>query len=442
MLALLGFGTIALFIVVVMTNRMSAVAALILIPVAFGLCGGFGPALGEMMVKGIVQTAPTAVMLVFALLYFLVMFEAGLFEPFIRRILSAVGDDPVKLVLGTAALVMISGFDGDGATAVLITVSAMYPVYRRLGVNPLIIALLLGLILPIMNWLPWGGPAARAAISLKVDLDDIVRPMIPALLVSLAATVALAYHLGVTERRRLASGGGGGTSPEPNGADAASVTDDPASPIAARRIVEPRNFWFNIALTVTLMGSLALDVAPMPALVMAAFAIALTVNIPNVQEQQDRLKPHGSTVMMLITLILAAGAFTGILTDTGMVKAMADSLIAVVPESWGGYFGFITAILSMPLLIILSTDAFFLGVLPILGQTGAAHGVPPEVIARAALVGMPCHSLSPLIAPIYFIASLLRTDLGSLQRFAWPWTLALSFVALIAATLTGAIFAA
>jgi CitMHS family citrate-Mg2+:H+ or citrate-Ca2+:H+ symporter len=429
MLALLGFATIGAFIILVMTNRLAAVAALILMPIVFGLIGGFGAGIGDMMVKGIVQTTPTAVMLVFALLYFLLMYEQGMFEPFINGILKLVGEDPVKIVIGTAVLVMIVGFDGDGATAVLITVSSMYPIYRRVGINPLIIALMLGLINPLMNWLPWGGPAARAAISLKVDVNDIVGPMIPALVISLLATLAFAYYLGLSERRRLAKLAGA------SGPEMAELDLVPR----VRKVIVPRNFWFNLILTIVMMGSLAAGVAPLPAIIMAGFAIAVTVNLPNVKEQQERLKPHGATVMMLVTLVLAAGAFTGVLDQTGMVKAMADSLISVVPQSWGPYFGYISAVLSMPLLIILSTDAFYFGVLPILGHTGAAHGVPPEVIARAALIGMPMHSLSPLIAPIYFVASLLRTDIGALQRFAWPWTIALSFIALAAAALTGAI---
>lgn len=428
MLALLGFATIGLFIALVMSGRVSAVVGLILIPVIFGLIGGFGPDLGGMIIKGVVQTAPTAVMLVFALLYFLIMYEAGLFEPFIAWILKVVGEDPVRIVIGTAALAMITGFDGDGATAVLITVTSMYPIYRKVGLNPLIIALLLGLILPVLNWLPWGGPAARAAISLKVDLGDIVGPMIPALVICLLVTVGLAWHLGVSERRRLAGLVAAG--PE---ADGEELTP------RVRKVIPVRNFWFNLALTIAMMGGLAAGLMPLPALVMIGFAIALIVNIPVVSEQTEKLKPHASTVMMLVTLILAAGSFTGIISETGMVQAMAQSLIAIVPESWGPYFGTISAVLSMPLLVFLSTDSFYFGVLPILGHTGAAYGVPPEVIARAGLIGMPFHSLSPLIAPIYFVASLLRTDIGALQRFAWPWTLAFSFVALAAATVTGAI---
>lgn len=444
MLALLGFGTISLFTVLVIAKKISAAAGLILVPTAFGLVGGFGTELGDMMVAGVVETAPTAVMLIFALLYFLVMFECGLFEPFARRIIATVGDDPVKIVVGTALLVMIAGFDGDGATAVLITVSAMYPIYRRVGINPLIIAMLLGAICPILNWMPWGGPAARMAISLKIDVSDIVVPMLPTFFISLAAALVFAYVLGRSERRRLhkrdAEEAEARAEAGPESASA-SLEKNQSGAHAPRKVIEPRNFWFNLPLTLTLMVCLGIGFIPLPALVMTAFAIAITVNFPNLQEQQDRLKPHTGTVVMLLTLILAAGAFTGILSESGMVEAMSNNVISVVPESWGGAFAFVTAVLSMPLLIILSTDSFFLGVVPIFAQTAGAFGVPPEVIARAALIGMPTHSLSPLIAPIYFVATLLRTDIGTLQRFSWPWTFGLSLIAMAGAAATGVIYA-
>lgn len=433
MLALLGFTTVGLFTVLVMAKKMSAVAALILVPTVLGLIAGFGADLGDMMIAGISDTAPTAVFLVFVLLYFLVMFECGLFEPFVRRIVATVGDDPVRIVIGTAVLIIVVGLDGDGATAALITVSAMYPIYRRVGINPLIIAVLLAVICPVLNWMPWGGPPARMAVSLDVDISDIVVPMLPTVGISLAAALVFAYVLGRSERRRLRTlvpAGGGGPADEGH-----LLTHPP------RRVIEPRNFWFNLPLTLTLMVLLATGVVPLPAASMAAFAIAVTVNFPNLYEQQERLKPHAGTVVMLSTLILAAGAFTGIMSEGGMVEAMADSIVSAVPENWGSAFAFVTAVLSMPLLIVLSTDGFFIGVVPMFAQTADAFGIPAETIARAALIGTPLHSLSPLIAPIYLVATLLRTDIGSLQRYALPWTVGFCFVSLLGATVTGAIYA-
>src|SRR5688572_3998157 len=130
-LALLGFAMIAVFMVLVMTKRATAVVALIVVPIVFALIAGAGADTGSMMLKGVSQTAPTAIMLMFAILYFGVMIDAGLFQPLVRRIVAWAGENPVKLMLGHVALVAIVGLDGDGTTTILVTVSALLPVYRK-----------------------------------------------------------------------------------------------------------------------------------------------------------------------------------------------------------------------------------------------------------------------------------------------------------------------
>jgi CitMHS family citrate-Mg2+:H+ or citrate-Ca2+:H+ symporter len=264
-------------------------------------------------------------------------------------------------------------------------------------------------------------------VSLRVDVADIVVPMLPAMGLSILFIIGIAYFLGLSERRRLAKAG-----------PVVIVADDHVAKSYTPK--STRNFWFNLILTLALVVSLALQIAPLAATIMVAFAVAVTVNFPRLSEQRERLAIYGSSVMMVVSLIFAASAFTGILSGTGMIAGMTDSILSVLPEEWGGYFGPIVGLLSVPLLVVLSTDAFYLGVLPVLSATGAAHGVPPEVIARAALVGMPAHGLSPLIAPIYLVASLLRVEIGALQRFAWPFLILLSLFALFAAMITGAVY--
>ncbi len=433
MLAALGFGSICLFTVLVMTKRISAVAGLILIPTVFGLLGGFGGKLGEMMVSGVVDTAPTAVLLTFALLYFLVMTECGLFEPLIRKILAIVGEDPVRIVLGTAILIICIGLDGDGSTAAFVVITSMYPIYRQVGINPLIIAMLLGIICPTLNWMPWGGPAARMAVSLDIEVADVVLPMLPALVLTLAAALVFAYVVGRGERSKLAA----------RKAEAAALADkgDESGVSKTRTPIPTKNVWFNFLLTIAFIVSMGIELLPLPALAMIAFSLAVTVNWPSLRVQNEKLKPHAGTVVMVISLILAAGAFSGVLNESGMVKAMSDALVAHLPQAWGGGFAFVTALISGPLLFILSNDSFYFGVVPVLAETGSAYGIPPEVIAHSVLPGIFLHTLSPLSAPIYLVASLLRTDFGSLQRFALKWSVAITLAAIAAATVTGAIYA-
>lgn len=435
-LALLGFAMIAVFMTLVMTKRATAVVALIVVPIIFALIAGAGPATGTMMLKGLGQTAPTAIMLMFAILYFGVMIDAGLFQPLVRRIVGWAGENPVKLMLGHVALVAIVGLDGDGTTTVLVTVSALLPVYRKLGISVLKYAVLGSMTFILMNMSPWGGPAARVAAALKIDPSELFVPMLPVVGAGLASVFALAWWFGRQERARLALAPVATTSEEvPNVSDTALSAAFQSDPAALR----PRLIWLNFALTAVLMVAVVLRLAPLPALFMAGTALALAINYPRLADQRDRLVSHAGNVLSVGIMVLAAGAFTGVMTETGMIKAMADSILTVLPEQVGPYLAPITALISIPANFLLSADAWYFGILPVIAQTAAPYGVTPEEIGRASLMGGPVHSLSPLVAAVYLKCALLDIELADLQRYAWKYALGLCFVLIAAALLFGVI---
>jgi len=428
--AVLGAAMVATFMVLIMTRRMSAVAALLVVPIAFGLLAGAGPQLGEMILKGVLQVAPTALMLSFAVLYFAVMMDAGLFAPLVRGILGFVGRDPLRISLGTAALATVVSLDGDGTTTVLIVITAFLPVYRQVGMNPLILATLLGLSNSLVNLLPWGGPAARAAAALHVDLGQVVGPLLPALGVAIAGVFVLAAMFGVSERRRLAW--------DP-AAPALGLEPAPVAGDDDREIRRPRLLLFNLLLTFGLVVGMIGGLAPLPVLMMGAFGIAITVNYPRLSEQKARIAAHADNVVQVVLLIFAAGAFTGILNGAGMADAMAGAALSVIPPSVGPYLAPITGLTSLPLTFMMSNDAYYFGVVPVVAKAAAAFGIDPVAIARAALIGQPVHALSPLLAPIYLACGLLKVDVGETQRFALKWAVLICLVLLAAACLTGAI---
>lgn len=428
--AFLGLAMVVTFMVLIMTKRMSAIAALLAVPILFGLIAGAGPELGNMILDGVLRVAPTALMLAFAVLYFAIMMDAGLFDPLVRRVLAMVGDDPVRICIGTALLTTAVSLDGDGTTTALIIITAFLPVYRRIGLNPLILATLLGLCNSLMNFVPWGGPAARAAAAVNADLGQVFAGLIPAMIVGLLAVFALAWMFGLSERRRLATAGGErGTD-----ADAAAALPDIQRPETRR----PKLVWFNLALTLALMAGMILGLAPLPVMMMGAFAIAITVNYPNIREQQKRIADHAENVVNVVVLIFAAGAFTGILNGTGMADAMAGSALSVIPPSVGGYLAPITALASMPMTFVMSNDAYYFGVVPVIASTAASYGIPADAIARASLIGQPVHALSPLLAPIYLACGLLGVDVADAQRFALKWAVLICLVVLVTALATGA----
>ncbi|MEL7936563.1 CitMHS family transporter [Pseudomonas delhiensis] len=427
MLTFLAFAMVATFMFLIMTRRLSALIALILVPIAFALLGGFAAGLGPMMLDGIRTLAPTGVMLMFAILYFAIMIDSGLFDPAVRKILRLVKGDPLKVSLGTAALAMIVSLDGDGSTTYMICVAAVLPLYQRLGMSPLLMACLIMLSSGVLNMTPWGGPTARAASALHVDPADIFVPMIPAMVAGLATIFAIAWVYGKRERARL-----GQLHLPGEHLDAAevSVSQYPE----ARR---PKLLWFNGALTLVLMGTLIAGLLPMPVLFMIAFGIAMIVNYPCILEQKKRIGAHAENVLAVVSLIFAAGVFTGILSGTGMVEAMSKSLLAVIPPALGPYLATITALVSLPFTFFMSNDAFYYGVLPVLTQAAAQYGITPVEMARASIVGQPVHLLSPLVPSTYLLVGLAKVDFGDHQRFTLRWAALVCLAILAAALLLG-----
>ncbi|MBC7562497.1 MAG: citrate transporter [Gemmatimonadaceae bacterium] len=426
MLTILAFGMVIVFMTLILTRKLSPLTALILVPIVFGLLAGFAGSLGAMMLAGIVKIAPTGIMLTFAILYFAIMIDAGLFEPAVTALVRVVGDDPVRVVMGTAVLALVVSLDGDGSTTYMITSAAMLPLYRRLGIRPLVLACVTMLAGGVMNILPWGGPTARAATALSVDASTLFVPMIPSMLVAGGFVLYAAWRMGRDERTRLAA-----THCVRPVHDTMCVG---AGTLSHMR--RPALLPVNVALTVMLMLALVVGLLPLPVLFMIAFAIAIMINYPSVSEQKQLLATHAANAMAVASLIFAAGIFTGILSGTRMVDAMAETVVQHVPDALGPYLSIVTGLLSIPFTFFISNDAFYFGILPILAKAGQAYGITAAEMGRASLIGQPVHLLSPLVPSTYLLVGLAGVDFDAHQRFTIRWALLTALVLLGAGLLT------
>jgi CitMHS family citrate-Mg2+:H+ or citrate-Ca2+:H+ symporter len=406
-LALLGFLMVATFMTLIMTKRMTPLVALIVIPTIFGVIAGQAAGLGDMMIDGIKNLAPTGVMLLFAILFFSTMTDTGLFDPLVGKLIRLVHGDPTRILLGTVVLCALVSLDGDGSTTYIITIAALLPLYKRYEMNRLYLCCLLMATSGIMNLTPWGGPTARAASALKLDPATLFLPLIPGMIAGLIGLLALAVWFGRKERARI-------------GTVQARDEDVDFTGMAVSQYPEarrPKLIWFNGLLVVTLLTLLVWGLLPLSVLMMIAFAIAMIVNYPGVAEQKERIAAHAGNVLSVVSLIFAAGIFTGILGGTGMVEAMSKEVVGMIPPAMGPYMAPITAALSLPFTFFISNDAFYFGMLPILAEAGAHYGVSPMAIARASLMGQPVHLLSPLVPSTYLLVSLCGIDLADHQRF-------------------------
>ena len=426
MLVLVGVLVISGMLAAILLNRLSPMTALILMPVAGALVAGFGLQTAGFMVAGISDIAPVAGMFVFAILFFGVMTDAGLLEPLLKRITRLAGSRPSLIVPATALLALLVHLDGSGAVCFLVVIPAMRPLYDRLGMDRRILACAASLAAGV-NVLPWTGPTLRASASLNLPVMEIFRPLVGVQLAGLVFVFAACWWMGRREERRLAAMPAGVT---------AEVTVAASPDLSLQR---PRLFAVNVLLTALILGAMIFSGLPPVVLFMVGTALALMINYPNAADQRARIDAHARAALLMAGVLLAAGAFTGIMNGTGMLKAMAGAAVAVVPPGAGSHIPFGLSLIAMPLSMVFDPDSFYFGVLPVVAHTAESLGGSAVQTAQAALLGQMTTGfpVSPLTPATFLVAGLSGIDLGAHQRFSFPLLYTASLVMVVAALLLG-----
>lgn len=426
MLAFLGLLTIVLLLSVVITKKASPVVALILIPIITGVLAGKGAELPRMIGEGLISIAPTGVMFVFAILFFGVLLDAGTFKPIISGLLKLAGNDPVKIALATAVLAMLVHLDGSGAVTFLVVIPAMAPVYDQVGMKRLTLASIVALSAGTMNILPWGGPTIRAATALNIPVTELFHPILLPFIAGLLTVLAIAFWMGKKERA--------GASHQLN---AKISTED----VENNPLHRPRLFWVNIFLIIIAITAIILEWAAPQVVFMAAFALALLLNYPSVDEQKKRVDAHAKEALLMASILFAAGCFTGILRGSGMIEAMATTVKDYLPHQLGEQLPILTGLISMPASLLFDPDSFYFGILPLLSSTAEHFGVSGLEVGQAAIMGQMTTGfpVSPLTGSTFLLVGLAGVELGDHQKKTIPLAFLVTLVILFVSVVMGII---
>ena len=409
---------------------MSPFTALVLIPLAFALVAVLTGVVQDVNIGTLVRqglfgnnskdkltamkgTAETGVMLLFAILYFSLMLDSGLFDPITNKMIRYAKGDPMKVLVATAIVAAAVSMNGDGTTTTLICCSAFVPIYKKLDMKLMNLGVLVILQNTIMNLLPWGGPTARAMSVLGVEAD-ILGYLAPGMVLSILYVIFfVARGMGKKERARL-----GIKELTDAELDELTTISDPEV-LAIRR---PQNFWINAVMTLVLIGWLvagsfidAIEVKPV-VLFLIGTGLAMMINYPDLKTQSKRIGENAGDAVQVVLLVFGAGVFMGLFQGTGMAKALTDSIVHIIPQQLAGFWSLIIALISVPGTFFLTNDGFYYGVLIPFAEIGRQYGFTDMQMALASLMGQAFHLLSPLVAFIYLLLRLTGLDMGEWQR--------------------------
>ncbi|HEX4566594.1 MAG TPA: citrate:proton symporter, partial [Vicinamibacterales bacterium] len=360
MLAALGLATVAALLILIVGRLASPLVALIAVPVVASLAGGFGFSTAKFIVAGIQQIAPVAAMFVFAILYFGIITDAGTLEPIINAILRVVGMRPARVVVGSALLALLVHLDGSGAVTFLVAVPAMLPLYDRLAIDRRVLACVVSMAAGV-NFLPWTGPMIRASASLHIPITELFRPLVPVQIVGLAFVFTVAWWLG----RRAEKLQKVAVVPDVPQVLVPEVPRVPGVPNVRRSNVF---VWVNGVITIAIVAVMVAGTIDPAVVFMIGTALVLTINYPRPAQQRERIDAHARAALMMAAILLAAGAFTGIMKESGMLAAMAHAAVGAVPPRLAPHIPLALAIASMPLSLLFDPDSFYLGVLPVVAE--------------------------------------------------------------------------
>ena len=290
----------------------------------------------------------------------------------------------------TVLVSLITEIDGSVTSTYLVTIPMMLPLYKKLKIDPKVLLLLCSATMCALFVTPWNGRTLRAATLLEgieSPQNYIFMKMLPMMLIYIALCIVLAVILARIQIKK--------------GAGKVSADVDTQTMMQAY-------FVFAVGLIV-----------------------ALSVNYPDLKLQGSLLKKYSQEMYSTACAVFLSGVVVGVLSESGMMDAMVDFLIRIIPGTMGPWVYLIIALFSTPLMLIFTNDIWQYALVPIVAGVSSKFGIPNEIVVLTLLMNMGA-MISPVAQPQIYLACDLAdgTELADYVKFSFVplWILSVLWV--------------
>ena len=414
MLSAVGFILVLVMVVLIIRGKIALPPILILLPtiatIILGLAGALSTGDGGTAAMGILDCLKTlktyldsglksvlntACLFTFAVIFFNVLGDAGMFDTIVAKAMKYIGNNIGLILIMTCLLTTISHLDGSGATTMLITIPTMLPLFKKMKLSPILLLLYVGLVSGVVNMLPWTSALARVSAATGVEAREIWTTLLPVQIIGLVILYGSCFVVGPILKKK----GYGMTDEE--FAELKSGMLKPVDPVLK---VSHGVLVFDIILTVVLVLCMLFGWINTNVAFMVGLSIALIVNCKDSKEMTSQIKKHGSNALNMVMIIFSIGMLVGVMKESGMMSAMTTTLVGILPESMGKHLIFLIALVSVPLSMLVGSDTVYMVMTPIFGEMAVAFGGTALQACCATVIGSCISAKLCLVGPTPYLA--------------------------------------
>lgn len=430
--AVMGFAMMLIVTAVLVWGKFTPSIPMVIIPVIFAVLMGASVAdLKSWVTAGLSGQVQNAAMFTFAIVFFGVMMDAGVFDKIVGWMMKGAKNVTAVCII-TVLATMVGHADGAGATTYLIVIPPFLMIYKKMNMRPIVLMSLVSLTAGVMNSLPWGGPCGRLAAGFGISASDIMTAELPGMIIGLILCFLLAVYFARQEIKR-----GAGL---PEGVKPEELFSESDKTEEQKALLRPKLFIFNVIMIIAVIAAMFFSGLPLFFCFMIAASAALIVNYPGLKEQTERLRSYAPQVVMMVTVLFASGILTGILNNSPMKESMVTVISNVLNGSATAHINTIMGFLWGPLSALgLNHEASAYTIVPMMQSIASNYITPIQASASYLMTFVPQVFVNPGTAAMYIGLGLSGIEFKDHWRFSFKWAMLICTLCFAGSVLIGAI---